>query len=157
GEATLLAALGAVTTRRPLLLAGTLLIALGGLAVWTHPLGAVYVLPAGLYVALRGRRNLPRWSVALGLLAALAVAAVLLRAFFAARLPDTPGALQGLQLAQGPANLARLLRVGGAVLVGLAQGTTNEPLFDADWPTRPGSSYLATALLAVGAAWLVLR
>ena len=161
GEATLLAALWAAdagrTSFRSLVPRGALVLLLGALTVWTHPLGVVFVLPAVGYVAARRRADVPLW-LALALVAAgLAAAALFLRTYFANRLPDAPSALEGLDLAGGPLNLARLLRIGGAVLVGLAQGTTSPTLFDLDWPTRLGSSYLVTALIAALVVWLLVR
>ncbi len=156
GEAALLAALW--TTRASRLLPGALLtLALAGLSVWTHPLGVVYGLLAMAYVATRRHRDIPLWAALAVALAVLAGLGLFLRAYLANRLPDAPGPLEGLALAEGPANLARLLQIGGAVLVGLAQGSTSRELFEADWPSRPGSSHLVTTLLGLLAAWLLLR
>src|SRR5581483_10348764 len=130
---------------------------LGALATWTHPLGVVYALPAAGYVALRRREAIPPAAAAAVALAALAALALFARGYFDSRLPGAPGLLDVLRLAEGPQNLARLLRIGGAVLVGLAQGSTSQPLFDADWPRRPGSSYLVTLLLGLLVLHLLLR
>jgi hypothetical protein len=157
GQATLLAALWAAEPKGRPLLRGPAVLALGALAIWTHPLAVVYVLPALLFVALRRRDAIPPWLFGLVALGAAAAMAVLLRVYLANRLPGSPSALEGLQLSEGPLNIARLLRIGGAVLVGLAQGTTSPGGFEADWPTRLGSSYLVTALLALGVLGLLIR
>ncbi len=131
---------------------------LAGLALWTHPLAVVYLLPAVTFLAL-GRRV--KWSVAeAGLAAAGAVLGMAPLIFDnLTRNFETLAALlqpADLPLDQG-AQLVRFFRIGVPVLLGLGQPTTSETMFDQDWPQRPaGHLWIALAvLLVLGAALAV--
>src|SRR3954469_13572946 len=94
GQPARLAALWAAEPRGRPLLRGLLVLALGALAVWTHPLGVVYALPAVAYVAVRRRDAIPLWLFGLVAVGAAAAIALFLRFYLANRLPDSPGALE---------------------------------------------------------------
>ena len=128
----------------------------GGLALWTHPLAVIYLAAGAVYVAFSTRqggwcRTLGPASVgfAVGLLPAIAynVAEGLPSLRFAATGGTGPG---GALL-----NLWGLARYGAPVLAGLAEGTPSKALLDADWPRRPGSSFLAMGVLLLLAAFVV--
>jgi 4-amino-4-deoxy-L-arabinose transferase-like glycosyltransferase len=131
-----------------------------GLALWTHPLAVVMVGAGGAYLLLAvrpwsaGRRaELP---LALGGgVAALGLAIGLLPAIWHNAANGFPSlrfvAEGGTEPRAALLNLWGLVRYGLPVLVGLAQGTPSRDLLLLDWPTRPGSSWLATAgLIAFG-------
>ena len=121
-----------------------------GLALWTHLLAVVYVVPAVAYLALWRRGNCLPSELGLALGGGLVGLAPLLfdnvangwttlRAL--TQPPDIP--------LDVPAQFARFFRVGVPVLLGLGQPTTSETLFDADWGQRP-AGHLWVALLALG-------
>jgi hypothetical protein len=123
---------------------------LAGLAIWTHLLAVVYLLPSGVYLLLRrarawfghdaGEAGLALLATAIGMLPLLIDNAVggfsTLRSLL--QPPDLP--LDPL------AQLLRFLRVGVPVLAGLGQPTTSAAMFDADWLTRP-AGHLPVAVL----------
>jgi Dolichyl-phosphate-mannose-protein mannosyltransferase len=122
---------------------------IAGLAIWTHLLAAVYVVPALLYIALRRRTHWSATEIGLAVGGALVGAAPLVvdnaltgwRSLAAlTQAPDLPVDI--------PAQLVRFFRVGVPVLVGLGQPTTSEAMFDADWGFRP-AGHLSVAILAV--------
>jgi hypothetical protein len=143
GEALLLATLwwaDAPTDRRGAMLWGLL----AGLALWTHLLAIVYVLPCVLYLAVgRGVRpalaGIALVGTAIGLLPLLIDN--LTDSFLTARALLQPPDLPLDPLAQ----LERFFRVGLPVLAGLGQPTTSAAMFDADWPNRP-AGHLALAI-----------
>jgi 4-amino-4-deoxy-L-arabinose transferase-like glycosyltransferase len=147
GQALLLVTLALAESRdrRLALLWGIL----AGLAFWTHLLAIVYVAPAVIFLIL-ARRS--KWSAAeaglvvggglLGMLPLLVenVANGFLTLAALLQPPDLP-------LDFG-AQFVRIFRVGIPVLLGLAQPTTSQTMFDADWLQRP-AGHLWVAVLAV--------
>ena len=120
----------------------------GGLALWTHPLAVVYLAAGVLYVGLSLRRSLRPSTIAVGVVgfgAGLlpAIAYNLAEGFPSLRYAAGGGTAPGSALV----NLWGLGRYGAPVLAGLAEGTASKTLLDADWPGRPGSSAILTALL----------
>jgi hypothetical protein len=154
GEALLLVSLVLAERRGARL--GLLWGVIAGLAIWTHLLAAVYVVPALAYIALRRRTQWSLRELAPVSIGALAGAAPLLldnlitgwRSLAAlTQAPDLP-----LDI---PAQLVRFFRVGVPVLLGLGQPTTSETMFDADWGLRP-AGHLSIALLAVAIVTLAV-
>ena len=136
-----------------------------GLALWTHPLSVVMVLPAGCYVLLAwrpwtaaGRASHP---VALTLLlASLGLALGLAPAIVhnvANGFPSLRFAAEGgTEPRAALLNLWGFVRYGLPVLAGLAEGTPSRELLVQDWPTRLGSSWLVTVglpLAGLGLVW----
>jgi 4-amino-4-deoxy-L-arabinose transferase-like glycosyltransferase len=149
GEAFLLATLWLAERRRPAW-GGLLWGALGGLALWTHLLAAVYLLPCTVYLLARRRRW---WSPAEAGEAAVGFAvgaAPMLVHNVANGFPTVAALLQPADLALDPgAQLLRFFRVGVPVLAGLGQPTTSAAMFDHDWLNRPaGRLPVAIALVA---------
>lgn len=113
---------------------------LAGVLIWTHALGLVYVVPAGLYLALRLGRRL----VGVAGLSALAGALVGLAPLLAYNLQHDWETLRAL----GPGgagtspleeNLHAFVHIGLPVLLGFGQATSSPILFAQDWPRRPAS------------------
>jgi hypothetical protein len=120
---------------------------LAGLALWTHLLAVVYVVPCVVYLAARRRRWKPSQ---LGLAAAgcLLGAAPLLLYNIRAGFPTLAALLQPADLPLDPlAQLLRFFRVGVPVLAGLGQPTTSADLFDQDWLMRPAGHLSVTLVL----------
>jgi 4-amino-4-deoxy-L-arabinose transferase-like glycosyltransferase len=139
--------LAQVGTRRVALLWGLLV----GLACWTHLLAVVYVLPAVVYLGLRGRT---RWTPAELGMAAFGVVLGMLPLLIHNALTGFPTVMALLQPPDVPldplAQFFRFFRVGVPVLAGLGQPTTSEVLFDRDWLSRPaGQAWVAVGLLLI--------
>ena len=132
----------------------------GGLALWTHPLGVVYLAAGGAYVLL-ARRTPPAAGRATrrgsGASAALIAAGTFLVGFAPALAYNATHGFPSLRFAaEGGTepgavvlNLWGLVRYGLPVLVGLAEATPTRELLDRDWPYRPGSWWLVTAGLPI--------
>jgi 4-amino-4-deoxy-L-arabinose transferase-like glycosyltransferase len=136
-----------------------------GLALWTHPMAIIFVAAGALAVTLCWRP----WTVAgqgwrpfliVVALAAVAGVAGLLPALVHNVANGFPSlrfaAAGGTEPRAALLNLWGLVRYGLPVLVGLAEGTPTQALLLQDWPTRPGSSWLVTALLpllGLGIVW----
>jgi 4-amino-4-deoxy-L-arabinose transferase-like glycosyltransferase len=129
---------------------------LAGLTFWTHLLGIVYLLPAGLFLILGRRRN---WSLAeLGLIvlgSSLGMSPLLIENV-------ANGFLTVAALLQPPdvpldivAQFLRFFRVGIPVLLGLGQPTTSEALYDLDWLHRPAGNVLLVGLVLMLLAGVV--
>jgi hypothetical protein len=111
-----------------------------GLLLWTHVLGVIYVLPAGLYLLLR-----LRWAVfSPALLAGLAGLLLGLTPVLIYNLQqdwETVSVLSGVgatpQTFQD--NLRALLQIGLPVMVGLGQATSSPLLFADHWHRWPAS------------------
>ncbi|MBV9168690.1 MAG: glycosyltransferase family 39 protein, partial [Chloroflexi bacterium] len=130
--------------------------AIAGVAIWTHLLAAVYVVPTLVYMGLRRRAH---WSIS-------EIACALGGAFVGALPLIWENVLSGWRslaaLTQAPdlpvdipAQFVRFFRIGVPVLVGLGQPTTSETMFDADWGFRP-AGHLSVALIAVALLLLVM-
>jgi hypothetical protein len=136
-----------------------------GLALWTHPMSVVMVVPAGLYVLFAWRPWSERWRAARQLLPPIGAATLgLVVGLSPAIVHNVVHEFPSLHFASGGGtepraallNLWGLVRYGLPVLVGLAEGTPSRDLLLLDWPTRPGSSWLVTIglpLVGVGLVW----
>jgi hypothetical protein len=136
-----------------------------GLALWTHPMAAIFVAAGALYILLcwrpwsaGGRAWRPFMTVVA--LAALGGVVGLLPAIVHNVANGFPSlkfaAAGGTEPRAAVLNLWGLVRYGLPVLVGLAEGTPTRELLLQDWPTRIGSSWLVTALLpmlGLGVVW----
>lgn len=136
---------------------------LAGLTFWTHLLGVVYLLPAGLYLLARRWRTWRErpgelgWLIGTGLVGVLVGAAPMLVDNLSTGFPTLRAMLQPSDLpVDARAQLFRFFRVGVPVLAGLGQPTTSAGMFDADWLNRPAGrawvAVLAVGLLAVALA-----
>jgi hypothetical protein len=123
-----------------------------GLTLWTHLLGVVYLAAAGVYLVLGRRAN---WKLIEVALLALGTALGMLPLLIENLTDGFPTMVALLQppdfTVDIPAQFVRFFRVGVPVLLGLAQPTTSDVMFDADWLLRP-----AHLLLVAAAALLVL-
>ncbi|MCC7369927.1 MAG: glycosyltransferase family 39 protein [Chloroflexi bacterium] len=136
-----------------------------GLALWTHPMAAVLVAAAGLYLLGALRPWAASRTALVGLALPLGVAAAgFLIGLGPAIAHNLAGGFPSLRFAAeggtepraALVNLWGLVRYGLPVLVGLAEGTPSRELLALDWPTRPGSSWLVTValpLFALGVVW----
>jgi hypothetical protein len=131
---------------------------LAGLAVWTHLLAVVYLVPAVVFLGLayRQRAGRERREVVVEVGLAVLASVVAMAPLIVENLGDgflTLGAL--LQPADLPldraAQFVRFFRVGVPVLLGLGQPTTSEVMLDQDWLMRPASH-----LWVAGLALLIL-
>jgi hypothetical protein len=156
GQAVLLTtvALAESRDRRLALLWGIL----AGLALWTHLLAVVFLVPAVIFVIL-GRRS--KWSAPE---AGLAIGGGLLGMFPLLVENVANGFLTVAALLQPPdlpldfgAQFVRFFRVGIPVLLGLGQPTTSQAMFDEDWLQRPAGNVwiVVVALLLLAAALAV--
>jgi hypothetical protein len=108
-------------------------VALGGvvgLALWTDPLAVVYVVPAALYLALRCRRHLLRWTTGAAVGAAALTSYPMLRANLqsgGATLRDLAGAnaSQPLTAELFRHNLSGVGQTSLSVLLGFLQASSN--------------------------------
>lgn len=140
----------------------------GGLALWTHPLAVVYLAAGGLYVLVVVGASLGpprRWRDARPALLRLALPTIV--GFMVGLLPailynvahDFPSlryaAAGGTAPGSALLNLWGLVRYGVPVMAGLAEGTPTKALLDRDWPTRPGSSPVLTALVLILVGWVL--
>ncbi|MGE3268499.1 MAG: glycosyltransferase family 39 protein [Chloroflexota bacterium] len=136
-----------------------------GLALWTHPMSVVLVAAAGLYLLLTWRPWQAGWPHLRLMTVPLSLAcAGLLVGLSPAIIHNVGNGFPSLRFAaEGGTepraallNLWGLVRYGLPVLVGLAEGTPSRELLLMDWPTRLGSSWVATVclpLLGLGVAW----
>jgi hypothetical protein len=130
---------------------------LAGLAIWTHLLAVVYLVPSLVYLAL----SRARWSLAhVGMLVLGVLIGVLpmLIDNVASGFTTLAALLQPPDLPLDPvAQFLRFFRVGVPVLVGLGQPTTSQTLFDQDWLQRPAGhlSVALGALVVLGAAVVI--
>jgi hypothetical protein len=155
GQALLLVtlALACLPSRRLAILWGLL----AGLAIWTHLLAVVYLVPSLVYLAL----SRARWSLAhVGMLVLGVLIGVLplLIDNVASGFTTLAALLQPPDLPLDPvAQFLRFFRVGVPVLVGLGQPTTSQTLFDQDWLQRPAGhlSVALGALVVLGAAVVI--
>lgn len=123
--------------------------AVAGLAIWTHLLAAVYVLPAIAYLVLRRRTRWSSSEISLALAAGLVGASPLIVENLLSGWPSLAALTQVPDLPLDvPAQFIRFFRVGVPVLLGLGQPTTSEVMFDADWGFRP-AGHLSVALAAI--------
>lgn len=149
---------GSGAPRRSLALGVGLFGLVAGLSFWTNLLAVAFIGSALAYLLLRLRGRL------LGAPLAALVAGLLLGAAPLVHFNLTTGfaSWQGLRadepytFEQRRDNLGELVRVGGPVLVGLAQGSSSIDLFAADWAARParwwGTKYAIMALVALAVA-----
>jgi len=140
-----------------------------GLALWTHPLTVVMVAAAALYLLLAWRPWQDRWGrLGAGLPMVLVAAVGLVLGLSPAIAHNVANAFPSLMFAAESGtepraavlNLWGLVRYGLPVLVGLAEGTPSRELLLRDWPTRLGSSWLATVtlpLIGIGVVWWYRR
>jgi Dolichyl-phosphate-mannose-protein mannosyltransferase len=152
GEALLLATLALAqspNSRKLALLWGLL----AGLAFWTHLLAIVYIAPAVLYLAVsRARQAIGRPAMV-----PLQILVGLLIGMLPLLIDNVSGGFLTLKALFQPADVPidavaqwlRFFRVGVPVLLGLAQPTTSEALFDADWLQRPAAHLWLVALVLV--------
>jgi hypothetical protein len=141
---------------------------IAGLALWTHLLAVVYVLPCLVYLALVAprRRGWEPATIGLGALGLLVGLGPLLLYNLGRGFP-TPTIRALLQPADLPldpwAQLLRFFRVGVPVLAGMGQPTTSATMFDLDWLNRPAGNLLLVLLMlaglgaALGLQWPALR
>lgn len=126
-----------------------------GLAIWTHLLAVVYLLPAVAYLLCRRRLAWSAAEVGLAALGTLAGMAPLIADNVANGWPTFGAVAQPADLPLDVlAQALRFFRIGVPVLLGLGQPTTSATLFDADWGHRPAGHVwvAAAALLLVGLA-----
>lgn len=122
---------------------------LAGLAIWTHLLAVVYVLPCVVYLGLQRRLRLR--VVGLSLVGTAIGLLPLLIDNLSGGFLTIRALLQPPDLPLDPlAQLGRFFRVGLPVLAGLGQPTTSAAMFDADWLNRPAGH------LSIALAFLVL-
>lgn len=114
-------------------------IALGvlvGLEMWTDPLAVVYAAPVCLYLLLRLRRRLIRWTTPAAIAGTLAASFPMIRENMrtgGATLRDlaAPNASQPLTISVALHNLSGVARTALPVLLGFLQGSSNHPRFEA--------------------------
>ncbi|MFN8523030.1 MAG: hypothetical protein U0821_07965 [Chloroflexota bacterium] len=137
----------------------------GGLAVWTHPVAAVYLVTGAILAAgtayrerVPGRRIAAATAVVLlGLAVGCSPAIVHLVREGAGTFSSAAEA--GVAPRAAVLNLWGLTRYGAPVLVGLAEGTASKTMLDEDWPQRLGSipavtvALLLVVLLATWSQW----
>jgi hypothetical protein len=155
GEALLLATLWLAERRRPAW-GGLLWGALGGLAIWTHLLAVVYLVPCAVYLLARRRLAWSPAEVGASALGFTIGAAPMLAHNVTSGFPTVMALLQPADLALDPgAQFVRFFRVGVPVLAGLGQPTTSAAMFNHDWLNRPAGR-LPVALLLLASLGAVL-
>jgi hypothetical protein len=154
GQALLLVtlALARAPNRRLAMLWGIL----AGLALWTHLLAIVYLLPALVFLVLARRREWSYGHVGLAAVGLLVGMLPLVLENLADGFLTVKSLLQPPDLPIDPlAQSLRFFRVGVPVLLGLGQPTTSQAMFDQDWPLRP-AGHLSVTLAALAVLGVVL-
>ena len=156
GEALLLASL--VLARAPSRRVAAVWGVLAGLALWTHPLAIVYVLPALVYVLVGRRARYPGVQYALAGVGLIVGMLPMILDNLTTGFRTLASLTQPADLpVDPPAQFVRFFRVGIPVLLGLGQPTTSATMFDQDWLQRPaGHSAVALAAIALLVGVVVL-
>jgi hypothetical protein len=123
----------------------------GGLALWTHPIAVLYLVPCAIVaVSAVRRRGIDAKETVLASAGFVvgawpAIAENVSNGFASFRFVGEGGTAPAQALLNGWG----VLRYGGPVLAGLAEGTATKLLLDADWASRPGSQPVIAAALWV--------
>lgn len=145
-----------------------LLGALGGLLVWTDPLGIVYVIPSAAYLMLTFRRRLVGWPSLIAIASGIVASLPMLAANVASRGETlrelaTPNASTSLTPGTLARHLVETARISFPVLIGFYQASSDRSAFLAAIGEnlalghRVGDLALVVALGCVALAAVALR